>query len=395
MSDLIKKIKIKKQDDTYTDYIPIGAEAKNVDCSDGESVEYKLNKKPYYYKSVADMKADTKLKVGDMAITLGYYSVNDGGNGEYRIVSGTYTDDGGSYHQLNNNLYAELIIKNGTINIKQFGAKSDGITDNTSIFNTVTQKFISIFIPKGKYKINTTINLQNNTKIYGESVISCWSGGSAIMSEIISPENNYSFHGNWGYVNEFYNLCFNGYGIDQPCGTRINNCEFKGEIGLNNVRVSSILQCSFHNCATAGIKKMTDSKITNCFFYGNEIGIDMTDSNDNMITNNKIEWNGIGINIKRAVFNLIDSNIFDRSTTYGIVGANTTQIEITNNQFERNLTNHINISGAQLNISNNSFFAKNSEDDGTGTSLPLNAIYTPSISDSKIQNNLTSWWNCY
>lgn len=39
MSDLIKKIKIKKQDDTYTDYIPIGAEAKNIDMKNGYSVQ--------------------------------------------------------------------------------------------------------------------------------------------------------------------------------------------------------------------------------------------------------------------------------------------------------------------------------------------------------------------
>ena len=39
MSDLIKKIKIKKQDGTYTDYIPIGAEAKNVDMKNGCSVQ--------------------------------------------------------------------------------------------------------------------------------------------------------------------------------------------------------------------------------------------------------------------------------------------------------------------------------------------------------------------
>lgn len=42
MSDLIKKIKIKKQDGTYTDYIPIGAEAKNIDMKNGNSVEYEI-----------------------------------------------------------------------------------------------------------------------------------------------------------------------------------------------------------------------------------------------------------------------------------------------------------------------------------------------------------------
>ena len=111
MADLFKKIKIKKQDGTFTDYIPIGAEAKNIETNDGDSVQLKLNKKPYYYNSVADMKADTKLKAGDMVVTLGYYTANDGGRAEYKIVSGTYIDDGGSYHQLDNNLYAELIIK--------------------------------------------------------------------------------------------------------------------------------------------------------------------------------------------------------------------------------------------------------------------------------------------
>ena len=43
MADLIKKIKIKKQDGTFTDYIPIGAEAKNISTSDGESVQEKIN----------------------------------------------------------------------------------------------------------------------------------------------------------------------------------------------------------------------------------------------------------------------------------------------------------------------------------------------------------------
>lgn len=85
VSDLIKKVKIRKQDGTFTDYIPFGAEASNINV-DGESVELKLNKKPYYYNSVADMKADIKLKVGDVVFTLGYYEPNDGGGAIYRIV---------------------------------------------------------------------------------------------------------------------------------------------------------------------------------------------------------------------------------------------------------------------------------------------------------------------
>ena len=37
--DRIKKLKIKKQDGTFTDYIPIGADAQNIDMNNGFSVQ--------------------------------------------------------------------------------------------------------------------------------------------------------------------------------------------------------------------------------------------------------------------------------------------------------------------------------------------------------------------
>ena len=42
MADVVKKIKIKKQDGTFTDYIPIGADATNVIMSNEESVETEI-----------------------------------------------------------------------------------------------------------------------------------------------------------------------------------------------------------------------------------------------------------------------------------------------------------------------------------------------------------------
>lgn len=162
MADLIKKVKIKKQDETYTDYIPIGAEAKNVDCADGESVEYKLNKKPYYYNCVTDMKADTKLKVGDMAVTLGYYEANDGGAAEYKIVkmSDKYIEN------LENSLKAELIIKN-SVTPEQFGAYGDSIHDDSNsllnCFNVAKQKQVDIHLSKN-YLISQEILLDGEGK---------------------------------------------------------------------------------------------------------------------------------------------------------------------------------------------------------------------------------------
>lgn len=181
MADLIKKIKIKKQDGTFTDYIPIGAEAKNVDTNDGDSVQLKLNKKPYYYNNVAEMKADKKLKVGDMAITLGYYEPNDGGSATYLIKIKTDTDieDNGLIHFISETLVAELIINENT-NVKQFGAYGDNIHDDSNIINKFIQKFGSIHLGFETWKIENPIIIdKENTSFICDGLINYTGNNSA------------------------------------------------------------------------------------------------------------------------------------------------------------------------------------------------------------------------
>lgn len=57
------------------------------------------------YNTVADMQHDSKLKVGNMAHTFGYYSPNDGGGADYRIMD---HPDGFSV-ELDNHLWAQQI----------------------------------------------------------------------------------------------------------------------------------------------------------------------------------------------------------------------------------------------------------------------------------------------
>lgn len=57
MADIINKIKIKKQDGTFTNYIPIGAEAKHVKTEDGDTVENKLKHNVYYFDNLSQMKS--------------------------------------------------------------------------------------------------------------------------------------------------------------------------------------------------------------------------------------------------------------------------------------------------------------------------------------------------
>ena len=100
--DKLKFVKLELPDGSYSESIPLSAEAEFIDIN-GETLTDNLNKKPYYYNNVASMKNDISLKAGDMVITLGYHSANDGGGAKYKIVS-----NGGDI-QLNNSLFAKVI----------------------------------------------------------------------------------------------------------------------------------------------------------------------------------------------------------------------------------------------------------------------------------------------
>ena len=67
--DIIKKLKIKKQDGTFSDYIPIGAEASNITRNNNENVEesftYIENNKTKSYSNIENAKADLKLNNRD------------------------------------------------------------------------------------------------------------------------------------------------------------------------------------------------------------------------------------------------------------------------------------------------------------------------------------------
>lgn len=363
--------------------------------------ETKLRTKPYVFSTLADLKK-YDLKVGEYAETTGYYAPNDGGFGLYEITDDSaLIADGGLIHNLSNGLKAKL-INTDSINIKQYGAKGDGEFDNTEIFKKVVSKFTTIFIPEGDYKVTETIELPDDTYIFSNKLIKTWSGKGK-SAKLISPDETYFFRCKWGNVNKFENLTFSGYGIDEPCGTQIINCEFMGKVGINNARVSDISLCSFHDCEIAGLTKATDCKIHNNFIWSNKgIGIDLSYSNSNSVTDNKIEWNGTGIKIYKSNYNSIIGNVFDRQTTYAIDGKNITSTMIMSNRFMRNLVMHIKIDGGMtVSIINNILLTTNSEDlpanskdltanseDGsTGKLVPTVAMSVPSISNSVIKNN--------
>ena len=214
--------------------------------------DIKVKAKPYYFNTVAEMKSSKHLKDGDCAITLGYYSANDGGNATYKIRTKTSSDvdDGGSIHYIGTDLVAELIIENGTVNVKQFGAKGDGETDDTQAIQKTLDKFKSVFIPKGIYNITNTIDIIDNIIDGENSTIKTISQtanrehqihveGSSTISNIIFLQSNQNtslcglFNNNTTTFNECQfivdNVKTNGY-VDlyhNNKNVHFNNCLFE------------------------------------------------------------------------------------------------------------------------------------------------------------------------
>ena len=329
MSKRIKKMKVMQPNGILSDYIPFGAEAEDINV-DGDSVENKLNKKPYYYDTVAAMKADTKLKIGDMAITLGYYNINDGGNGEYNITEDIYTiNDNGIVHELANGLKANLIIKNNTVNVKQFGAYGNNVNDDTQAIQNAINSGKTIYLPQGTY-IVTSLNCNNNKlTIYGDarSTTTIKEKTSETLVLIDAQNNSYGFvikditiDGNNKVIN----------GIN--AGNREISFSSKNKMLIENISIINCTGTGIYMGNTSGVcnninvvfckdgvvfdgygSVLTNSTVSQCEDYGVKLY-----QGNGYVSNNKIYLNGNGIYCHGYVFSVTNNNI-QQNKNNGIV----------------------------------------------------------------------------
>ena len=117
------------------------------------------------FPNVEGMKQSNNLKAGALAKTQGFYTAGDGGGADYVIKDTTndYAPDEASIITLKNNLYAHLIIKD-FLNVKQFGACGDGVSDDTDVLKNkiflTDNHFLdnrTIYFPDGNYLISQTL----------------------------------------------------------------------------------------------------------------------------------------------------------------------------------------------------------------------------------------------
>lgn len=151
---------VKGKIDDLDSAVETATEAKDIaeDAADrAEAALDEIKEKASWYDNVASMRAAEGLQIGMVAGTKGYYTPNDGGNAFYIIRekdSSTDVDDGGSLIFLDNGNVAEL-VKEEYVSVKQFGAKGDGVNNDTTAFaNALNFAQNKIFtVPNGTYNI--------------------------------------------------------------------------------------------------------------------------------------------------------------------------------------------------------------------------------------------------
>lgn len=132
-----------------------------------------------YVDTVAQMKALNNLRVGDNVTTVGYYSPNDGGGAEYKIIA-TKAETKDYSESLSNGLFADLlnIRKSGYVDIRWLGAVSDfnPVTKTGTDVAPYMQKALDITNVKlgtpikllGNYYWGTSITTATDFNIFGE-----------------------------------------------------------------------------------------------------------------------------------------------------------------------------------------------------------------------------------
>lgn len=268
----------------------------------------KINKKPYYFNTVADMKA-YNLSAGDMAITKGYYSANDGGGAEYSIVSTT-----SNYSEtLNNNLKAELIIKN-SMTPEMFGAYGDGVHDDSLYIQTCLNNSKNvIFNENNNYLISSEIIVPSYIDINGNNC-SIIMSSSNINIFNIDNKSNIKIHDfilkNGSYANVFVttnrpttNYCYN---------IEIYNIKYQNtdEVQSGPISLFYIGNCYNLNIHDCNLKGNNETNMCGIIIWS-------TEKIDNSIVNTDSKYIYIHHNIIDGFYKNIDSLGTSSDISYG------------------------------------------------------------------------------
>jgi len=167
-----------------------------------------------------------------------------------------------------------LKVENLPVNVKDFGATGDGVTDDTAAIQAAIDSLTislpsqnrsggTVFFPVGNYKISS-ITVGSGVSIVGSGTKSTrlFSVGAATMINYAVPADTNQPR------NLISGILFDGGGTSGSGGSRVTNTA----INVNGLNSATIRDCSFTRFAAASIISTTlvvDLVVDRCFFYSN------------------------------------------------------------------------------------------------------------------------------
>ena len=224
-----------------------------------------------YFNSMKELKesSDIALREGDTCETLGYHYPGDGGGATYIIkYDPAAVDDGRLVHNLaySDTLRAEMVLGD-KLNVHQFGAYGDGVTDDTAAIQAAIDNSTgrTIEFSNGKrYCVNESLIInKSNTIINGNGAILYPLYVEGI--KVTTPDN---------MMNTTQDVSINKLHFD--CSRAVNAVDVfrASKVDING--------CTVYNVSDTGVNLSNCSFITidNCHLLGN------SQNSNNLITVN-------------------------------------------------------------------------------------------------------------
>lgn len=145
---------------------------------------------------------------------LGYYAPGDGGGGRYYYDAAdtTSTDNGGTVIVGASGARWKLAGQ-GAVNVRQFGAKGDGTTDDSAALSAAIASGRDVYVPAGTYRVGVTVDVPMRLRGAGSqlSVLRPLSATQAcIVYRAASPY--------WTYHSHVEAMGFEGLGVRSTSG---------------------------------------------------------------------------------------------------------------------------------------------------------------------------------
>ena len=272
---------------------------------DREFVEEKIKEKVRTFEipTIAELQSRKNLKVGDIVEVLGYYTAGDGA-GHKRIIA---NEDDGSGVQLSNKLWAN-IVHNGEVNIKWLGAKGDGVTDDTSIFEKAIKKYKRIILPIGTFILSKQLNVKDKLIV-----------GSGKKLSIIKPSKTFTSNSIIKFLDSNYggldNLIIDGNQTN-VIGLTIGE-EDKSHVAVDlNFKNIDVVGCK--NGGIHFIANLQQVCFENIFISSSVNGIGFNiKANDCFFTNINVNYCLVGMDISTTASKFVNFKIDWCSHTHG------------------------------------------------------------------------------